>query len=350
MTAVRLLEGPLGMGLAPLGVLYGAIARLRVHAYRRGWLASHRPPMPTLSIGNLSVGGTGKTPLLFAVLDWLEAQEIRPGVLSRGYGGDEGRMLEARHPTTLLAEDPDRRRGLRQFLVHGPPEVLILDDGFQHLRLQRDLDVVLLDATRPFGRCLPAGRLREPIGALRRADRVVLSRADLVGAEERAAIWRRVGSIRQGLPELPRIEGGVRASRIRNLATGEELPSEALRGRRALLAAGIGNPGSFRRLCEDLGVEVAGTQWERDHCAWPERAKQGWESQPCVLVTEKDGVKLRDAVPDSVWEVQVDWVFHRGEEDWRQALDALVLPLRAARIEPLWAAVDGAAAREGGGR
>jgi len=296
--------------------------------------------MPTLSIGNLSAGGTGKTPLLLDLLRRLESVSVRTGVLSRGYGGDEGRILEERHPGVILAEDPDRVRALQRFLLGDPPEFLILDDGFQHLRLCRDLDVVLLDALRPFGRCFPAGLFREPPAALRRAGLVVVTRADLVEREAVDAVWRRVDAVRRGLPPLPRVEGSVAVRDLRNLRSGEVRPASALRGMPALIAAGIGNPRSFEELCRRAGVEILEARFPGDHHAWTEADRKDWERFPNVLVTEKDGVKLRDAVSARAWEVRVDWRFLRGEEDWEQLLERLLLPLRASRIEPLWAAHD----------
>lgn len=338
--AAARLDGPAGSLLAPVGWLWDGVARLRATAYARGWRASFRPPLPTLSIGNLAVGGTGKTPLLLSALAWLERHGASVGVLSRGYGGDEGALLRARHPEALLVENPDRVRGLEQLLRGPKPDLLLLDDAFQHQRLQRDADVVLLDATRPFGRCLPAGLFREGPAALRRATHVVLSRAELVDADERARIWRVVDEARAGLEPLPRLEGGVRARALREIATGASLPAERLRGLRARLAAGVGNPDSFAALCRAAGVEVLSTQWMRDHHAWSAADLAGWEREPAVLVTEKDAVKLRGLAGPGVWEVLVDWEFARGGEDWERLLAELQLPARAARIEPLWSAHD----------
>lgn len=344
MRVAKRLNGPLGTFLAPLGWLYGAVAALRVHAYRKGWKASKRPPLPTLSIGNISAGGTGKTPLLLEALRWLAQHDATVGVLSRGYGGDEGILLRNRFPTVSLVEDPDRRRGLQTLLSGGRPEVLLLDDGFQHLKLQRDVDVVLMDATCPFGRCLPAGLFRERLTALARADLVILSRVDLVDQATRDTIWQRVAASRPGLP-TPRVEGRMAPSVIRSLEDQSEQNCRGWQGREVGLAAGIGNPDSFRVLAEELGMVVRAEHRLPDHHPWtPELVQKlkrgdigGWKGP--WLVTEKDAVKIDPGTKD-FFELLVDWEFVSGAEDFHQHLAALHLPARAARIEPLWAAHD----------
>jgi tetraacyldisaccharide 4'-kinase len=339
-TPAERLDGPTGALLAPVGWLWDGVARLRAAAFARGWRRVHRPPLPTLAIGNLAAGGTGKTPLLLAAAEWLERHGARVGVLSRGYGGDEGRILRERHPRLRLEEDPDRLRGLERLLRRDPPEVLLLDDAFQHQRLARDADVVLLDATRPFGRCLPAGVFRESPQALRRASHVILSRADLVDEGRRRTIWERVHSARAGLPRLAELEGTLQPRDLRRLVSGEVRPPSALHGLRARLAAGVGNPRSFEALCRAAGAEPTSLQWLPDHHAWTRADLAGWEAEPAVLVTEKDGVKLRGLAQSNVFEVRVDWTFTRGGEHWEELLAALHLPVRAARIEPLWQAQD----------
>lgn len=339
-TPAERLDGPLGAVLAPLGWLWSGVARMRVAAFRAGLLRTVRPPLPTLSIGNLAAGGTGKTPLLLHAVAELERHGARVGVLSRGHGGDEGRILRERHPRARLEEGADRVAGLARLLAQDAPELLLLDDGFQHLRLRRDADVVLLDATRPFGRCLPAGIFRESPQALRRADLVVLARADLVDAERRAAIWDAVHSARAGLPELPRVEGTVMPSAARRIADGAPVPLAELRGLRARLAAGIGNPAAFAATCRALGVTPTTLQWLPDHHPWRAADLTGWEREAAVLVTEKDGVKLRGLAPANAFEVRVDWQFLAGGEHWERLLLELHLPVRAARIEPLWQAHD----------
>ncbi len=327
--------------LAPLGWLYAAVGRLRVWAYQHGWKTSVRPPWPTLSIGNIAVGGTGKTPFLFHTLAWLQQQGAEVGVLSRGYGGDEGRILENRFPAAHLVEGADRVAGLKKFKQRQPqPEVLLLDDGFQHLRLRRDLDVVLLDALHPFGRCLPAGFFRESAASLQRADLIILSRASLVEAERRDWIWRQVEDLRGQEKPFPRIEGDVKARVLRNLQSKQEIPIKSFANKKVVLAAGIGNHDSFLQLVQAAGIEVENYHRLPDHYAWSMRDRALLSSPLPVLVTEKDGVKLRPFTPKNCWEVCVDWYFQCGEDEWNQRMEGFYLPVRAGRIEPLWAAAD----------
>lgn len=300
--------------------------------------------MPTLSIGNLSAGGTGKTPLLLDALQWLQQHDADVAVLSRGYGGDEGRIVEQRFPKTKLIENPNRVQGLEQLQQQGGAEVILLDDGFQHLRLQRDIDVVVIDATQPLGACLPAGMLREFPSALRRAGAIVLSRTELVEPEVVEQLWRRIEQIKKPSAEsgepLQRMEGGMGVHDIRNLHSGETRPAEALKNMSAFLSAGVGNPQSFAELCRRAGVQVEGHDWKADHYAWKESDCRDWSQHNTVLVTEKDGVKLQPFAGDNVWEVRANWQFHRGEEHWQELLNMLYLPVRAAHIEPLWTAHD----------
>ena len=342
MSVVERLDGPLGLLLAPLGWLYAGVARLRVWAYRKGWKKSARPPLPTLSIGNISAGGTGKTPLLFHALAWFDRNHARVGVLSRGYGGDEGRMLEERFPQVLLAEGADRIAGMKRLLAEAePPEMFLLDDGFQHLKLQRDIDIVVLDALRPFGRCIPAGVFRESLQAIRRAKLVVLSRAEWVEESRRQEIWRLVHAMRKDDHDpLPRVEGGVVGRDLRNLKDGRIEPLRSMSGKEVHLAAGIGNHASFLRLVKAQAIRVHRFDELADHYPWSASDLERYGPERPLIVTEKDGVKLRPFAQDHCWELRVDWEFRLGQEAWEQCLFDLHLPVRAARIEPLWAAHD----------
>ena len=273
-------------------------------------------------------------------LAWLEKHGASVGVLSRGYGGDEGRILEERFPHVRLVEGSDRVAGMRQLLGATRPELLLLDDGFQHLRLQRDLDIVVVDATRPFGRCFPAGLFREPLSALVRADLIVVSRAELVSEDRLVDIWQRIHRARPGKPSQARVEGGVQARDLRNLSTGEIVAVADFAGRSVVLAAGIGNPATFHQLCLDAGMQVESFLRFDDHHAWSAEDAKSFSREQCVVVTEKDGVKLRPFASEQMWELRIDWKFVRGAEVWERLLTDFHLPVRAAQIEPLWAAQD----------
>jgi len=335
----KYIGGPLVILLLPLAWLFDGAARLRVWMYRVGYLKSHRPPWPTLSIGNISAGGTGKTPLLFSALKWFAENSAEAAVLSRGYGGDEGDILRQRFPQVSLVENPDRVAGMRELREKHKPEVLVLDDGFQHLRLQRDIDIVVVDATRPFGPTFPAGLFRESARALRRADLVVVTRADLVDEQRREDIQTKIAKTRVGLPELPRVEAKMAATNLRHVLSGETHDLAMLDGVNASLAAGIGNHQSFADLCESLGVHITSYQRLADHHQWTCDDVLALADADIVLVTEKDGVKLRDIASDKFFEICVDVEFVTGAENFEQKLFDLHLPVRAARIEPLWEGV-----------
>ena len=161
--------GVLHAGLWPLSLLYGLVTERRNAAYYRGAAATHRLDVPVVSVGNLTVGGTGKTPLVVWLVERALAAGRRPGVLARGYGRVkgaalhyEGMLLAGRFPGLPQVQDPDRVAGGRRLLARGDVDVVILDDGFQHRRLARDTDLVCVDARAPFanGLLLPAGDLR----------------------------------------------------------------------------------------------------------------------------------------------------------------------------------------------
>lgn len=187
------------MLLAPAAWLYGCAIALRNRRFDRHAAASHAAPVPVISVGNLTVGGVGKTPMVIELVHRLIALGRRPAVLTRGYGARPGRaadeVLELRSalPDTPVVVDADRVRGAAAAALQGA-DVVVLDDGFQHRRLRRDLDLVLVDALNPWGggRLLPAGRLREPLASLRRAHAVIITRANQAHADALAVIERDV--------------------------------------------------------------------------------------------------------------------------------------------------------------
>jgi tetraacyldisaccharide 4'-kinase len=284
-------------------VPYGLAVRLRNWAYDRHWKQSYRPAVPVVSVGNLTLGGTGKTPCVEYVASFYRQLDVRVAILSRGYGGDGGPNDEA----LLLEENlPDvpHLQGSNRVALAGvaveelESEVLVLDDGFQHRQLARTLDLVLIDATAPWGHghLCPRGLLREPPRNLRRAGAVLLSRCDQVAPESLTRLRKEVG---QWAPRVPVIETTHRPLHWVN-AEGAIRPLEAFRGKPVAAVCGIGNPKAFRRTLDGLGVAVGDMRVFPDHHPYRRtdvEALRDWARQlatDCVIVTtQKDLVKLR---------------------------------------------------------
>jgi tetraacyldisaccharide 4'-kinase len=289
-------------GLRLASAVYGAGVAIRNAGFNRGWTPIHRADVPVVSIGNLTLGGTGKTPMVEWVARWYRRRGIRVAILSRGYGqaeglNDEGRVLEENLPDVPHLQDPDRVALAGIAARELDSELIVLDDGFQHRRLGRDVDVVLLDALEPFGlrHLFPRGLLREPIGSLRRADVVVLSRADLISASARMAIRA----------EAERRAGPLRWVEARHApldlldSEGISSPIEMLAGQSVAAFCGIGNPEGFRRTLQPLCGKLLDLRVFPDHHAYSADdvgSLERWASElraNLVLTTQKDLVKLR---------------------------------------------------------
>ncbi|MCA8964906.1 MAG: tetraacyldisaccharide 4'-kinase, partial [Planctomycetes bacterium] len=258
--------------LWPLGLLYGGVAAVRNWCFDAGIKKRYALDVPVVSIGNLTVGGTGKTPTVAWLAGLAKAAGRRPGVLARGYGrapgaalNDEGTMLQRQLPWLLQEQDPDRVAAGRRLVAKGA-DFVILDDGFQHRRLRRDLDLVCLDATLPFGngQCLPAGDLREFRSGLRRAGLLLLTRA---GGLDAQAIEQRVRRLREiaHQPALPVYATDHAPADLVSRPDDAVLPLSSLRGRRVVLLSAIARPQSFRATCAGLGAEVVNELRYRDH-------------------------------------------------------------------------------------
>ena len=312
--------------LLPLAPLYAAAVRARAGAYARGLLASHRLEVPVVSVGNLTFGGTGKTPTVVALVRDLIGRGRRAAVLSRGYRrssaepllalgpdsglpaeaiGDEPAELARRLPGVPIVVDADRVRGGRTAMAHGA-DVVVLDDGFQHLRLERDLDLVLVDAGDPWGggRLPPRGRLREPMAALERASAVLVTK---VPADHRAVVEAVGDAVAAHAVAIPVLAARLRLSRVR---TGDGWrDGSALAGQRVLAFAGVGRPGGFAALLEEAGAELAGSRWYRDHHRYTAAelaslAAAASAAGATLITTGKDAVKLPADAP--VWEVEAE--------------------------------------------
>lgn len=294
-------------GLWLLALVYGLGVRLHHALFDLGLRAPARAGAPVVSVGNVTTGGTGKTPLIVLLARALLARGERPAVLARGYGAardgepnDELLVVRREAPGARLHPGRDRVARAAE-AVRGGASALLLDDGFQHRRLHRDRDVVLVDATDPWGPAglLPRGLLREPRRGLRRADVVLLTRAELVDAAALARVEAeaRAAGFAGPVGRMTTAPVGLAA-----LPGGPDEPLEALRGEQVLAACGIGNPAAFARGLEALGARVVGVEALPDHHAWTADDVQRVDARARalgaarVVVTVKDAVKLERLV------------------------------------------------------
>jgi tetraacyldisaccharide 4'-kinase len=292
-------------GLWGASCLYGAAVRLRNALYDRGWLTIGRPRIPVVSIGNLTAGGTGKTPCVEYVARFYRCLGLRVAILSRGYGAgngpnDEARLLEENLAGVPHLQGPNRVALAATAVEELESQVLILDDGFQHRRLARELDLVLIDATSPWGHghLLPRGLLREPKSGLRRAGLVVLTRCDLVSRQERGRLREEIARF---APDSEVAQTEHRPREWLNGA-GQTASLEMTVGRPVVAFCGIGNPEAFRHTLKRMGAAPDDFRTFPDHHAYTQadidslRIWAGGQAKDAILVTtQKDLVKLREA-------------------------------------------------------
>jgi tetraacyldisaccharide 4'-kinase len=333
----------LGPLLTTLSYPYGWAHQLRLQAYHRRWLAVKRLPCRVISIGNLTLGGTGKTPMVEAVANLLRQEGLCVGILSRGYGGssraalslvsdgekcllspdvagDEPVLLAERLPGVPVVVGRNRYAAGMLAVKRFGVGVIVLDDGFQHVQLARDLDILLLDASRPFGngRLFPRGDLRERPTALARAQVTVFTR------------WNPDSTHPSAAPQLPPLTPPIFYSQhqpldLRVLNDGRILPLTTLKGRRILAFCGIGTPDHFRQTLQRLEAEVVTCMTFPDHHPYArsdigflvQKAKD-WGAE-MLVTTEKDGVRLRKYRPtlEHIWELRIRATIVASETLWR---------------------------------
>ena len=322
--------------LLPLAPLYRGAVAARGTAYRRGWLPRARLDIPVISVGNLTFGGTGKTPTVIALVRDLVRLGRRPVVLTRGYKrrddtqvvvvgpqprqsvsevGDEPLEMARRLPGVPVVVDADRERGGREACRLGA-DVVVLDDGFQHLRLERDLDLVLLDAGDPWGggRLPPLGRLREPLSALGRAGAVLITK---VPEDWRPVVADIEKTIDRIAPHLQVFVARMHPTRVRVPLEGWK-DAGVLRGRKVFAFAGLGRPQGFAETLEMTGAEIVGHRWFPDHHNYSDRDLEEISSVAdaagaVAVTTAKDGVKISDDAPVWVLEAEIQPI----EGSWR---------------------------------
>ncbi len=293
---------PLRAGLWAASCIYRLVVDLRNQRYDSIPDRIRRLPVPVLSVGNITAGGTGKTPLVIELARRLQQRSRQPAVVSRGYksqanqAADELLLVRRRAGDLITVADPDRVAGGLKAVEQGA-DVIVLDDAFQHRRIHRDLDIVVIDATCPFGyhHLLPRGLLREPLAGLARADLIVLSRTDAVSAERIEAI---ASIIRRYNTEAPILHSRHHPTHLSAL-DGARMELAMLQARQVVCVSGIGNPQAFVRTVELLGAVPLASLHLPDHArydagVWNSLARmvQRFPHAECLVTTEKDLVKL----------------------------------------------------------
>ena len=288
---------PLALLLSPLSLLFLLISMLRRAAYRLHLKKVYRAPVAVIIVGNISVGGTGKTPLVIWLCHYLTRIGYHPGVVLRGYGGaatqgpqqvmadsdpedvgDESVVIASETDCPVYV-DPDRSGAVRELLRRHPCDVIISDDGLQHYALARDVEIAVIDGKRRFGNgmLLPAGPLREPVSRLRTVDFVIMNQLCTPGYH----------CIRLSPGDLT------------NLATGEVQRIEEMNGHRVHAVSGIGNPGRFYELLTDAGMQVEEHSYPDHHNFTA--ADIEFDDDLAVIMTAKDAVKCRHYATDRHW-------------------------------------------------
>lgn len=254
----------------PLGIAafaYSIVIRLRNFLYEKNWLKSHRADAIVISVGNITAGGTGKTPLVIWICKFLQNKNVLCAILTRGYKAqgtiDEPAVLAESCPQAKVIVNPSRVEAAAEAVNKFGAKILIMDDGFQHRRLARDLDIVTIDATCPFGygKVLPAGLLREPVTSLKRADAAVLTRCDQVSESEISRIEQELRSVNLNMMIARSIHNPTYAKS----AAGERITIERLRSRKIFAFCGIGNPEAFLSTIRSIGVNLVGSKIYDDH-------------------------------------------------------------------------------------
>ncbi|MBI3808558.1 MAG: tetraacyldisaccharide 4'-kinase [Nitrospirae bacterium] len=326
---------------------YGVVARLRALLYDLGWFDQRRLPVLVLSVGNLTLGGTGKTPVVIMLVEWLLAQGKRVAILSRGYrrtstasyvlvsngermlvgpseAGDEPFLMAQRCPKAIVAVGADRYELGDWVLNRFPIDCLVLDDGFQHRGLYRDVDLLLIDATDAEGLAalVPAGRLREPLRTAARATAIMVTRADVPA--QVTEVCRKLKAALGVIPEP--IQAVFRPESLVSVATGASQPLSWSKGKTALLCSGVGHAGSFCSLVKRIGIRILDEIAYADHHAYTNQdverlsARANELQAELIVTTEKDACKLVSLLQptDNWWAVRLSTNVIVGEERLRQ--------------------------------
>ncbi len=310
--------------LYPASMGYRLMVAGRNYLYNAHLLRENQVPTPVICVGNLTVGGTGKTPMVSWLADYFSHQGKKVAILTRGYKrsnsqkplmllpnagngcgvselGDEASMLHSRHPQAALMLDADRSRGAQTICSHWQPDIIIMDDGFQHRRLQRTLNIIMIDSQRLFGNgfLLPAGPLREPISALQRADLVIFNKFDA----HHKYFAKKSLRIFSYIPPERLFTATYQIHSLHDIQhPSRHLSVNQLQGKKIMAFAGIANPDYFFQQLENLGIKLQCTLPFADHMGYNRKSlqkiRQAADGCQLAVTTAKDAVKLSE-IPEA---------------------------------------------------
>lgn len=325
-----------------LSGIYSSLNELRRVLYLKGIFKTHKMPIPVISVGNITLGGTGKTPLIIWLAEYLKNEKIKTGILTRGYGrknknktiilldnnetpdynvtGDEPGLIKNNIDAGIpVIVDSNRIRSGSLLYNRFKTDVILLDDGFQHLSLSRDLDIVVVDALNPFGnrKIFPAGILREKIDNIKRADIFLVTKVDLATTTEKNKIVDLVRSI-SGNAVI--VEGAFQADKFVSVRSKKEYTIENVSRKRCTAFSGIGNPDSFERTLKSVNVSLLDHMKFPDH--YPFAGKDMDEifkrkmllRSDLILTTEKDSIRLYNMnLPEEILFLRIKLKITAGE-------------------------------------
>jgi len=298
-------KDPLSIIIRPilllLSIFYLLLVKMRVLFYDLGIFRSIRLKRPVISVGNITWGGTGKTPMSESISLSFKSQHKKVALLTRGYGNDEDRILTQKLKGVAVLAGKDRVRNAREAEAASDPDIFVLDDGFQHLKIKRDIDILVISATNPFGnrRLIPAGILREPISHICRSDIIVISKCDLVNKESLLNIKENIHRIK---PAAHIFESTHRPV---SFTTSDQriLDLKYINGKKTCCVSGIGDNDSFIKTLQKIGADIRLACPYMDHHRYT-RPDVDYiltacrdARVDCIATTQKDWLKLEPLIP-----------------------------------------------------
>ena len=334
-------------GLYPFSKIYGFVVKTRIFFYKKGILKSVRLPVPVISVGNITMGGTGKTPVVEYIARYLHKKGKRVAILSRGYAAnikqanrtqpkgvfnDEYLLFKENIPDIPNLLNKDRIKSGLEAIKNFQAEYLLLDDGFQHLRMERNLNIVIIDALNPFGHnhVLPRGMLREPVEELKRADMFMLTHVDQGNRDTVSSIIDRLSEIAGYVPVVETVHKPI-CLESANDAT--QLDINCLNGKKVFAFCAIGNPVSFRKSIEILGADVLDFRVFPDHHVYTpfELRKLNEAAQrikpEAIIITQKDRVKIKNHLTlwdFPLWTLKMEISIVKGYEIFENKINAIL--------------------------